>query len=242
MRKIQLKEVSFEKKMTILLPIFMSVLLLLGTTTVNRIRKVEAVEGQGGRQIGEQQALPIAEPLRIVCVLEEGENAFLTVLHIEPQGVIKTEPITDGDLMALYKRDGAAVLKESLQAEYYADITFEGLKQMLEYYGDGATVTLDGALQYTDDAGVTISFPAGQLHLSANQVLDLLRALSGEKDGAETVAALHAELFERYVDTKREAAHIYAAFVENADTDIRIYDFEKYSALLQALQTAATVE
>lgn len=241
MRRLRLKGISIEKQMTVFLPITMSLLLLIGTLTVNRLRETAPADAGEGKTISEEQPLPITEPIRVLFILHEKETAFFSVLDIQPTGTVTVTPITDDSAVRIYENEGADVLRHSMQATYYADITFEGLRQMLQYYGDGGMVTLSSPLEYTDDAGLSVAFPAGKLRLSANQLLDLLRALANAADSADTVAALHTDLLDRYVNETRISADIYAVFAEYADTDIRIYDFEKHLPLIEALAARTPV-
>lgn len=235
MRKLRLKSISFEKQMTVVLPLFMVVLLLIGILIVNRLRvttPTDAGEGKAGFDTIEQP-LPITKPIKVVFILHDHKTAFFSLLDMQPTGAVTVAPLTN--VGEIYKDKGAIVLREAVGATYYADITFENMRQILQYYGDGAAVTLEHAVHYTDEAGLSVSFPAGKLHLSSNQVSDLLHALADERDAANVVAALHADMFNRYMYTSRDATNMYGIFAEYADTDIRIYDFEKHLPLIQAL-------
>lgn len=243
MRRLELRKISIEKQMTIFLPLAMSLMVLIGILTVNRLRQAEAVNGGEGQQLSEmtEPSISDAEPVCVLLILHEQEELFLSRLQIDPKaGQVMIDPVTvSSEMREVYRNGGAAVLREKLAAEqntvldYYADITFEGLWAMLQHYGEGAVVTFAHAVEYKDAAGLFVSFPAGKVRLSANQLPDLLRALGKEKDGAQTVAALHADLFDRYVDETKKPADIYAVFAENADTDIRIYDYEKHLPVMQ---------
>ena len=80
------------------------------------------------------------------------------------------------------------------------------------------------------------SFPAGRLHVSANRVPELLRALTETEDGEAIVAALHEDMFERYALAEKDPQKMYTIFADRSDTDIRIYDFMQCLPWIESLR------
>ncbi len=237
MCKMRLKERLREKGMTVCLPLVVSILLLAGTLAVNHLRAVQMVgESKTGVDNSVQvDGLPLSDTLRVACILYEKEKVYITLMEIAPSGKIAFTDKTTPQMVEVYENEGGEGVRALLQASYYAALSFEGLRGMLVDSGIYAGVYLPQVYTYTDTAGLLVKFPAGKVNLSGNQVLDLLHALAADVSGGDIVAHLHGDLFSQYISKAQEAEKVYALFAQNAQTDIRIYDFEQYRSLVQAI-------
>ncbi len=237
MCKLRLKECLAGKGITVLLPLVASVLLLVGALAVNHFRAVQQVgESKTGTENSVRvEGLPLSEPLRVACILYEKETVYITLMEIEPSGMIQFTDKTTPQAVAIYRNEGGEGVRTLLQASYYAALSFEGLRDMLVDSGIYAGVYLPQAYTYTDTADLQVTFPAGQVNLLGNQVPDLLYAVATDAGGGDIIAALHTDLFSQYISKVQNSEEVYALFAENAQTDIRIYDFEQYRSLVQAI-------
>lgn len=224
MKRIHLKPIPFYIQMTVFLPLVMIFLLCVGILVFNRLQNVSSKE-----------EVPVAEtpapPVGVLCILREGETAFYTAVTVDPATrTVSARPLNDTAFHDMYLAHGAAFLREYLYnngvaVDFYVDVTFEELRELLQYLGDGVAVTLPQAVAYTDAAGLSVSFPAGMLNLSANRTADLLRGIVGRDTATDTVAAMWADILCRYLVKERETAADYKALADVGETDIRIYDF-----------------
>ncbi|MBP3382245.1 MAG: LCP family protein [Clostridia bacterium] len=172
-------------------------------------------------------------PVGVLCILREDETAFYTVVTVDPTArTVTALPLTDNEIDEIYRKDGAAVLRDRLQekgeqVDFYVDVTFEQMREWLQYLGNGVGVTLQENITYTDTAGLVVSFPAGTLTLSANQTADMLRAVEPLPTAAQTVANVWAGIVRRYTTQDRNFTADYTALTDIGETDIHIYDFQK---------------
>jgi len=226
MRRLQLKPIPFYIQMTVFLPLVMILLLCVGILVFNRMQKIPQKEETPATE-------PIVSPVGVLCVLREGETAFFTEVSVDPTArTVRATPLTDGAIKDIYDTHGAAYLREWLYdsgtaVDFYLDITFEQLRELLQYLGSGIAVTLEETVTHTDAVGLTVSFPVGMHTLSANQTVDLLRGIAEKGAQGETVAYLWADILCRYMVKERNPLADYTALVDMGDTDIRIYDFHK---------------
>ncbi len=226
MKRIHLKPIPFYIQMTVFLPLTMILLLCIGILVFHRVQQEPPAEA-----IPEAQTL--ISPVGVLCILREGETVFYTAVTVDPTAhTVTATPITDAEAHDIYTVYGAAVLRErlydaGLPVDFYVDITFEQLREWLQYLGDGIGVTLEQTARYTDDAGLSVSFPAGILTLSANRTADFLRAIRQQQSAGQTVAALWGDIVCRYLVKGRSFAADYTALVDTGETDIRIYDFHR---------------
>lgn len=237
MKRIYLRTISFQKQMTVILPCLLAVLLTMGVLTVERFRQTE-VMGEDGTAPPADVSLSLEQPLSLLCITHEEDTVFFSCLSIQPSGEISAQPLEG--LKPLYRKNGAAALKETVGTTYYADMSFEDVRQLLQYCGGGVSAYPETVIDYVDSAGLRVRFPAGRLHLTANRTVDFLRGLAEDAAGMRTVARMHADLFTRYALQTERVAGIYAAFAEYANTDIRIYDFQKYLPVLEQLAAQRT--
>ncbi len=226
MKRLQLKSIPFYIQMTVFLPIVMVLLLTVGILVFNRMQETPPLE-----------EIPLTEatvaPVSVLCILREEQTAFYTVVTVDPTArTVTATPLTDSETDTIYQEDGAAVLLDRLEqrgekVDFYVDVTFEQLREWLEYLGNGIGVTLPENITYTDDTGLMISFPAGNLTLSANQTADMLRALEQQPTAVRTVADIWENMMRRYIVKGRDFTSDYTALTDIGDTDIRIYDLHK---------------
>lgn len=226
MRRIHLKPIPFYIQMTVFLPLIMIFLLCIGILVFNRLQETPP-----------QEEAPVAEtpapPVGVLCILREGETAFYTAVTVDPATrTVSAKPLTDAAFHDLYLAHGAAFLREHLYnngiaVDFYVDITFEELRELLQYLGGGVAVTLEEGVTHTDSAGLTVSFPAGAHTLSANQTADLLRGMAKREEASKTVAQLWADAVCRYLVKERDLLADYTVLEDTGETDIRIYDFHK---------------
>lgn len=226
MKRLHLKPIPLYIQMTVFLPIVLAVLLTAGILAFNRMQKDPPVEEVPQTQMQ-------VSPVGVLCILREDETVFYTVVTVDPTaGTVTAMPLTDSETDELYRKDGAAVLLEHLQeqgkrVDFYVDVTFEQMREWLQYLGGGVGVTLQENVTYTDTSGLTVAFPAGVLTLSANQTADMLRAVTPMPTAARTVANVWEGIVRRYTAKDRDFTADYTALTDIGDTDIRIYDFQK---------------
>ncbi len=237
MCKLRLKECLAGKGITVLLPLVVSALLLVGALAANHFRAVQQA-GESKTGTGNSvrvEGLPLSEPLRVACILHEKETVYITLMEIKPSGEIEFSDKTTPQAMEIFRDAGGEGVRALVQASYYAAVSFEGLRDMLVESGIYTSIYLPQAYTYTDMAGLQVTFPAGQVNVSGNQVPDLLYAVATDAQGGDIIAALHTDLFAQYISATQTAGEVYTLFVRNADTDIRIYDFTQHLPLIEAI-------
>ncbi len=226
MKRLQLKSIPFYIQMTVFLPIVMVLLLGVAILVFHRMQKAPFLEELPQKEI-------TVQPVGVLCILREEQTVFYTLVTVDPTArEVNATPLVDRETDEVYRKDGAAVLLERLQArgeeaDFYVDVTFEQLREWLQYLGNGIGVTLPEKVTYTDTAGLAVSFPSGQLTLSANQTADMLRAVARYPTAATTVAGIWENMVERYTKKERNFTSDYTALTDIGDTDIRIYDLHK---------------
>ncbi len=226
MKRLQLKSIPFYIQMTVFLPIVMVLLLTVGILVFNRMQKTPLLEEMPVTE-------PTVAPVGILCILREEQTVFYTVVTVDPTArTVTAAPLTDRETDTIYREYGAAVLRDRLQekgerVDFYVDITFEQLREWLQYLGNGIGVTLPENVTYTDASGLMVSFPAGKLTLSANQAADMLRAVAKQPNAARTAANIWENMIHRYAVKGRDFTSDYTALTDIGDTDIRIYDLHK---------------
>lgn len=226
MKRLHLKSIPLYIQVTVFLPIVLALLLLIGILIFNRMQETALIE-----KLPDEETR--VSPVGVLCILREEETVFFTVVTVDPTAAkVTATPLTDGLINEIYQKDGAAVLldrlqKQGKQIDFYVDVTFEQMREWLQYLGDGVGVTLQENVTYTDVTGLTVSFPAGVLTLSANQTADMLRAVSPLPTATRTVANIWEDIVHRYTVKDRNFTSDYAVLTDVGDTDIRVYDFQK---------------
>lgn len=233
MKGLRLKRISFEKEMTVVLPFVVILLLCIGILCINRLR-AEEVQSSATQQLYNKEE-KLSRAFSLVLILHEQDMLFITNLEITESGEARAVPLPA--MREVYTKAGAKGVLDMTKASFYADITFEALQEILQYYGEGVYCVLESAVEYGGEEGMKTSFPAGRLHVPANRVSELLRALAGTADGEAVVAALHEDMFERYACAENEPQKMYAFFADRADTDIRIYDFTQCLPWIESLRS-----
>ncbi len=234
MKRLHLRTIPFYIQMTVFLPIVMVLFLVIGILVFNRVQKAPPKEENMPPEA-------VIAPVDVLCILREQETVFYTVVTVDPMiQTVTAKPLTDKETDTVYRSDGAAVLLEALQergeeVDFYVDITFEQMREWLQYLGNGVGVVLDDKVTYTDAAGLTVSFPAGAITLSANQTADMLRGVAKQPHSSQTAAILWENLVRRYTVKERDFASDYTALTDIGDTNIRIYDFHKALPHLQKM-------
>ena len=133
MRKLCLRQVSFEKQMTVFLPFLSVVLLLCSVLGVARVRQTDAPSGEG-----ERTAPVSGEPVTVAVLFCADEAVLVTALRIEPQ---------NGRILL-------AAAPSAFVGDHAVTLDAAGVRSLLEYYGDGVPVTLKEAVSYTDESGL----------------------------------------------------------------------------------------
>ena len=226
MKRLRLKPIPFYIQMTVLLPIVLMLLLLFGVLVFNRMQQMLVIE----EEIQVDERVP---PVSVLCILHEQETAFFTVVTVDVSAnKVMATSLLDEQTAQIYHEKGAAVLLEHIQQQggviqYYIDITFDEMREWLQYLGSGVTVTLEEVMYYTDSSGLTITFPTGTVVLSANQTADMLRAVATRPRAYVTVEEMWENVVKRYVVRDRDLLSDYTALTDIGDTDIYIYDFHK---------------
>ncbi len=216
MRKLCLRQVSFEKQMTVFLPLLSVVLLLCGVLGVSRVRQTDAPSGEG-----ERTAPVSGEPVTVAVRFCANEAVLVTALRIEPQ---------NGRILL-------AAAPSAFVGDHAVTLDAAGVRSLLEYYGDGVPVTLKEAVSYTDESGLRAAFPAGRVRLFANQAAEILTVAAARGQTDIALSLLEGAL-KSYLSPHRPFADDFAALAAAADTDIRIYHFHRCVAVLTAMAQA----
>ncbi len=234
MKRLHLKSISLYIQMTVFLPIVLALLLVLSILVFHRMQQKPIIEEPIQQEV-------VVAPVGVLCILREEETIFYTVLTVDPSAkTVSAKPLTDSQTDMVYRQNGAAVLLDRLQeqgeaVDFYVDVTFEQMRQWLQYLGSGVGVTLQQEITYTDTAGLTVSFPSGNLELSANQTADMLRAVTQHTYADMTVARVWENIAKRYIIKDRNFMADYKALTDVGETDIRIYDFYRALPYLQKM-------
>lgn len=236
MKRIRLKDISFQTQMTVVLPMVMGVLVLIGISAVAKGRENRNENVTEKTTVTDSAAIHTAKPMTFVLLVGDQTPCFVTTVQIDEKQKASFR-YYDSDLVTkTYKDGGAQGVKEQLGADYYLNMTVEGLRLMLEYYGGGVSVWLPQAVRFTDDAGLLVSFPQGKNHISSNQAAELLTYCMKhhtESWTRELVTELWEDMVGRYLVAGRNFEQDYTVLTEYGDTDIRISDF---TALLPRLK------
>jgi hypothetical protein len=234
MRRIRLKHISFQTQMTVILPMILAVLLFIGISTVARRREMEITKTDP--TTATTQTVIAAEPIRILLMIGKDAPKYLTVAQVKGANAIECMPVTVADMTEIYDKKGARGLKEAVNAAYYVQFTVDGIREMLQYYGNGVTVFLPQQVDFVDEDGLKVSFSAGENRVSSNQAAEILMYyINKEKDSIaeQMVAQMWEDAIETYIVAGRDFQQDYDALTQYADTDIRISQF---SAVLPRLQ------
>lgn len=236
MKRIRLKDISFQMQMTVVLPIVMGVLVLIGIGAVAKGRQMRNETLTENTTVTVPTTINPVKPMTFVLLVGEKTPSFVTTVHTDGQHKASFQYMDGAKVTKWYQSGGANGVKTYLNADYYLDMTVEGLRLMLEYYGGGVTVWLPQTVRFTDDAGLSVIFPQGKNHLSSNQVAELLHYCLGhhtEPWVQKLVAELWEDMVRRYLVAGRNFEQDYKVLTEYGDTDIRISDF---TALLPVLK------
>ena len=234
MRRIRLKHISFQTQMTVILPMILAVLLFIGISTVARRREMETTKTDP--TTATTQTVIAAEPICILLMIGKDAPKYLTVAQVKGANAIECMPVTVADMTEIYDKKGARGLKEAVNAAYYVQFTVDGIREMLQYYGNGVTVFLPQQVDFVDEDGLKVSFSAGENRVSSNQAAEILMYyINKEKDSIaeQMVAQMWEDAIETYIVAGRDFQQDYDALTQYADTDIRISQF---SAVLPRLQ------
>ncbi len=237
MRRIRLKDISFQTQMTVVLPMILAVLVFIGISTVARRREVDTA--QTHQTTAGTQSQAVIESTRILLMIGKYAPQYLAVAQVDGTNVVECMPITVEDRDVIYQNQGARGLKETVDAEYYIFFTVEGMREMLQYYGNGVTVNLPEKIEFVDEEGLKVSFPAGENQVSSNQVAEiLLYYIERDTDMAaqQLVAELWEDAIQRYIVAGRDFQQDYDALTQYADTDIRISQFSAFLPRLQNIR------
>ena len=246
MRKIAFRPLSFEKQMTVFLPVVMLFLLLIGVLAVSRSREGANQEGSGSIS-----AAPVAgaPPVSFLVTVHGDRLQYLTLLTVDmatPRvGICSYDPTTrlpDGTAAEIYEKSGALALQRAFQKslssplDFYLDFSYDELQELIQYYGGGVNVDLPKAVFRTDDAGLPVSFRSGEWHLSAYQVYELMLAAEGEPALSCPIASsLWCDMINRYLTDRRDFTRDFSVLATVGDTNIKIFHLESSLPALRGL-------
>ena len=180
------------------------------------VRQTDAPSGEG-----ERTAPVSGEPVTVAVRFCADEAVLVTALRIEPQ---------NGRILL-------AAAPSAFVGDHAVTLDAAGVRSLLEYYGDGVPVTLKEAVSYTDESGLRAAFPAGRVRLFANQAAEILTVAAARGQTDIALSLLEGAL-KSYFSPHRPFADDFAALAAAADTDIRIYHFHRYVAVLTAMAQA----
>ncbi len=250
MRKITFRPLSFEKQMTVLLPVVMLFLLLIGVLAVSRSREqVSTTAPEGGTAPSATAPVSEAPPVYLLATVHGESLHYLTVIKVDPAtprvSICSFSPTTrlpDGTAAELYGEGGIRALQTALQKslsiplDFYLDFSYDGLKDLVQYYGAGVTIALPQALTRVDETGLPVSFPAGELHLSAYQTYELMKAAAEEPELIVPVASsLWCGMINRYLTEGREFRRDFSVLTAAGDTNIKIFHLESCLPILREM-------
>ncbi len=253
MRKIAFRPLSFEKQMTVLLPVVMLFLLLVGVLAVSRGREAAGADPKEGSGTSAAAAVSGAPPTSFLVTVHGDKLQYLTVLTADPSvprvGVCSYDPTTrlpDGTATEIYDAGGIRVLQTALQKslsiplDFYLDFSYDELQELVQYYGGGVGVSLPKAVLKTDDTGLPVSFPSGEWHLSAYQIYELMRSAEGEPTLSSPVASsLWCDMINRYLIEGRDLSRDFSVLASTCDTNLKIFHFESSLPTLRELVRCA---
>lgn len=216
MRKLCLRRLSIEKQMTVLLPLLSVVLLLCGIMGVARARQTDAAPQEAAKT-----ASVSGEPVTVAVRFCADDAVLVTALRIEPQ---------NGCILL-------AAAPSPFVGDFAVTLDAAGVQSLLQYYGDGVPMMLAEAVSYTDASGLRAAFPAGRVRLFANQAAELL-TVAAKRRQADIALSLLKGALETYLVPNRPFSADFAALTAAAGTNIRIYHFHRYEAVLTAMAQA----
>ncbi len=118
-----------------------------------------------------------------------------------PRETAVTVGTTQTRLFELYRTGGTAAVTERVEnllgvsVDNTAVITYEGIRRLVTYLGDGVIFTLSESVSYENADGATVTMKSGARTLSAAQVTDLL-AYDGWNGGRHARARVQGEMVE----------------------------------------------
>lgn len=116
-----------------------------------------------------------------------------------PRETAVTVGTTQTRLFELYRSGGTAAVAERVGAlldvtvDNTAVITYEGIRRLVTYLGDGVIFTLPESVVYENADGATVTMKSGARTLSATQVTDLL-AYDGWNGGRRARTQIQGEM------------------------------------------------
>ncbi len=250
MRKLRLKPIQNRWVWGILALVVLSLGVVTAIATVGRVQTQSLSSSSTHSTTPQTTARRQLPP--VVLVVGEKEKIFFTQVSVDVTDrtiavspALPTAQISAKEAERIYINEGIKGFCEKVYPAatdmIYAAFTFEDMRELLQYYGDGLEIVLNEPLEYTDAVGMTTGFPAGKRWLSANQVADLLRGLSAEDvEARRIVAELWVDFFKRYISGERDLLKDYSAFANCCDTNIRIYTMVEYVPLLEEIAEGDT--
>lgn len=160
-----------------------------------------------------------ADTRRLLLVVEEnGAAQGFVLLCAEPAAArMRATPLpretavlvgtTQTRLSDLYRTGGTAAVREPVEAlldttvDHTAVITYEGIRRLVTYLGEGVIFTLPEAVNYTAADGTAVTMKSGARTLSAAQVTDLCaydQWSGGRRMRAEMLGELTAAIINQY--------------------------------------------
>lgn len=156
-----------------------------------------------------------------------------------PRETAVTVGTTQTRLFELYRSSGTKAVTERVSAllgvsvDNTAVITYEGIRRLVTYLGDGVIFTLPETVSYENADGVTVTMKSGARTLSATQVTDLL-AYSDWNGGRRTQAQMQGALVAATINQ-----YLLPSRFDERDTDFQaIMSFWRSDILASQFATA----
>lgn len=203
-------------------------------------------------------SLPVEDPAQTAAtllILNQSEAERFVLVQFNPADkkayTIPLPAQLDGGqgatLAEILRKHGSPQAKETaaqvlgLPITHHLTLSVEDVETYLNYLEGGVTYTLPEAATYINDSLVEATIPAGEHHLTANQVGGLLRHDGWSNQTADRVAAeLIAAILNQYMVPEHRFGGDFAALANLAQTDIRIDHYNAYSSTLEQLANSNT--
>ncbi len=208
---------------------------------------MQSTSSDGDTSAMQQEAFDSNDKGNLLCVVADKRDARFYLIQSDPaKPAIYILPIPqqltvaeNKTLLALYREAGAiktaTTLAELLKLplKHYLTITPDNAAKWLGRARDGIHITLENAVNYTDDSGQTTSIPSGKLTATASQASMLLH------HSDETGSTVLAALLNSYMTAKRNLMADFSELCNRvSQTNLRIDNFTAYrNALVHLSET-----
>lgn len=149
-------------------------------------------------------------------------------------------------LATIFAKNGAAkaaaLVSQALElpVSHYIQMTGNQTEEFLNHLGNGVSLTLPQAVEFTDENGAKLQLKTGAHSLTSTQAVSLLRydGWKNQKDGQRIAADLVGAVLNAYVREGRYFHNDFAALANLCRTDLRIGDFTAWKDTLEYLATS----